>query len=827
MPASIGTCIVDIVVAQTIAMDIKLIRAFIASPSGLEDERRAAFAAAGEINKSVAVPMGGRLELIGWEETLSGNDRPQALINAEMESCDLFIGAMWTSWGSRPSLDGSYTSGFEEEFELSRSRHERSGVPAMSMFFKAIDPIQLRDPGVDLRKVLDFQEKLRAEKRFLYGTFNHAEEFASKVREFLSTHVIRLLKQPAAQRQEKAAEPKTKIGEEVEAIADPSTHRAPDASFLASASMSMLSEKSLGTVDVARIRLIGAAYGRATNDKQVLGVHDANLLYGSRKSFELSFSERYGLLEAGLAQIGSENTPVWTWLAGLTAEQPDVLVRLGQFAEPPTQAGAISAIRVLRLSVADILKFGEHTIGHWLDTSSDATVKKAALKLLREIGGPDELALVEEELNRADKDTSNAALEAAVTIMLRRSGGAAVRYILTTSFENLDIDLLHGVLGYVSEASVQELVTGLDHRSAEVRSAVLREMSKRDVVDIATLGRAKEDDAAIVRYAALQALDRIGQPTSLDEAHIILSTPRPNYGVFGLTSSQDSTGLALFQIYASERMRSMPPVALEALLASPIHRVVAYQTLASRRIDDYGQRLRADLDDGFENYFKQTWPDGLKPAGTGGLLSLTVGNNDPAAAKKRELVKRALDIIASQRDQDDLSRIRKVLDEGKGNVTAQVISFFKTLGDSVDIERLGRTPPFRFDQPNNGNYFGDFIDAARLILRLHKGDAASLLNINFPAIMKAKLIELMPAKDFSTLNDDAIVELLLSSEDDIRRATARKVPTSVVRRRVTKIMDAYRSNDDGRYYIVTHWLDLGLAYDRPMARRVVDADARR
>jgi hypothetical protein len=117
-------------------MDIKLIRAFIASPGGLEAERRAASAAAEEVNRSVARPLGGRLELIGWEETLSGTGRPQATINAEMESCDLFIGAIWTSWGSRPSLDGPYTSGFEEEFELSRLRHARSQSPIMAMFFK-------------------------------------------------------------------------------------------------------------------------------------------------------------------------------------------------------------------------------------------------------------------------------------------------------------------------------------------------------------------------------------------------------------------------------------------------------------------------------------------------------------------------------------------------------------------------------------------------------------------------------------------------------------------------------------------------------------------
>ena len=643
----------------------------------------------------------------------------------------------------------------------------------------------------------------------------------------MASHVIQLLRQPAAQLQDKAIEPTTGVVESTESIADPSRDKAPDARFLTKVGSSMLSGQDLGTIDVARMRLIGATYGRTGNDKQVLGVHDANLIYGSRNNFELSFVERYGLLETGLSQFGAENTPVWTWLASLTAERPDVLVRIGQFGEPAEQVGAISAIQLLRLPVAEILKVGEHTIGHWLDTSSDATVRQAALKLLREIGRPDELSFIEAELDRADKDTATAALEAAVTISLREGGADALRYVLNSSFEKLDKDLLHEVLSYIDEASVQELVKGLDHRSAEVRSTVLREMSKRDVIDVATLGRAKEDDAPIVRYAALRALDRIGHATSLDEAHSILAKPQSNYGFFGLTGSQDRAGLALFGVYASERMRSMAPAALEALLASPSLGVAAYQALAARRIGEHGRQLRADLDDGFETYFDRNWPDGIKAPPANGLLSLAMGNTDPAAAKKRELMSRALDIIASQRDSNDLKRIRAVLDEGKGSITRPVLSFIRALGGSEDVERLGRTPPFRFNQPDTGNYLVNLIDAAKLILRFHDGEAAALMRTDFPAIMKAKLIELMPAKNFATLNDEVIIALLLSADDDIRRAAARKVPTSVTRSRVTKILDAYRSHEEGRYYIVTHWLDLGLAYDRPMARRIVNGVAGR
>ncbi|MCK8457887.1 DUF4062 domain-containing protein [Sphingomonas faeni] len=805
-------------------MDVKLIRAFIASPSGLETERHAAFAAANEINKSVAMPMGGRLELIGWEETLSGNGRPQAIINAEMETCDLFIGAIWTSWGSKPATDGLYSSGFEEEFELSRSRHDRTGSPVMAMFFKSVDPVQARDPGKDLNKVFAFQEKLRSEKNFLYGTFAYSEEFTAKVREFLSTHVIRLLRQLPIQQDDKARERVNRIDDTEDPLPEQNGGKSPDAMFLNDAASDIFSDKGLQSVEVARIRLIGTAYGRSENDKQVLAAHDANLIYSARKSFELSFIERYGLLESGLTSLQAENVPLWTWLAELTESRPSLLTSLSMLSEPAVQAGAIAAMRMLQLSVKPVENGSDDPIGeYWLGSKSTAAVKLMALHYLRDLGTYKELNIALREVELASKDTTTAALETAITIMMRSSEQEAVRYVLSTSFETLDLDVLSQVLKHLDEASIQELQTGLDHRSSVVRAAALREMSERDLVSIATLERARDDDAPVVRYAALQALDRLGQAPSLDEAQKILGKPKTSYSILAFGSGLDTVGLEFFELYAAERMRSMPVPLLEALLETSTHRVGAFQALAARRIGKHGEQLRADLEDGFETYFSINWPEGIKPPTGLGLLAFGIGNSDPAAAKKRELIRKALDIVAAQRDRNDLALVRSVLDTGKAYISGAVLSFFKALGAENDSERIGKTPRLRVSQPDDGGYYKDFTDAARLILKIHKGGSSELMKLDIPIIMKAKIIEIMPAKDFAALPDEEIVDMLLSSDDNLRRTTARKTPASVTRSRVTKILNLYQSHDDGRYYVVTHWLDLGLAYDRPTSRRVVEA----
>ena len=327
-------------------MDVKLIRAFIASPSGLEPERRIAHAIAEHVNKTVAKELGGRLELFGWEETISGSGRPQAMINTEMDSCELFIGAMWANWGSPPDHGGPYTSGFEEEFELSRTRHEKTGSPTMSMYFKTIDPMQMRDPGDDLKKVIAFQTKLRTEKRFLYDTFSEPNDFADKIRSFLTVHTIRLLRETDQPTVEERVATKPGEGQVDGRTAEASNVHAdgPEAKFLVSLAPKLGADPGPSPAKIARLRLIGMVSGTGANDELGLAAHDANLLYHERAAFPFSDLEARGLLRAGLTELGHENVPIWTWLTEVTHGQADRLTILTLFGREAVRAGAIEVM---------------------------------------------------------------------------------------------------------------------------------------------------------------------------------------------------------------------------------------------------------------------------------------------------------------------------------------------------------------------------------------------------------------------------------------------------------------------------------------------------
>lgn len=73
----------------------RFFKVFLASPSDLADERMAAKRVVDEFNGQLAEKLGYQAELVGWEDTLPGMGRPQALINRDLDGCDLFVGMLW------------------------------------------------------------------------------------------------------------------------------------------------------------------------------------------------------------------------------------------------------------------------------------------------------------------------------------------------------------------------------------------------------------------------------------------------------------------------------------------------------------------------------------------------------------------------------------------------------------------------------------------------------------------------------------------------------------------------------------------------------------
>lgn len=159
------------------------IQVFIATPGGLEEERRAFREIVDSVNRHYANDLGFHFQDAGWEYVPATVRRPQGEINKEVRESDYVVVVLWDRWGSRTG-DAQYTSGTEEEYFVARECLADESMPMLdvAVYFKDVPERQMADAGKELRKVLKFKEDLEASKELLYGRFATEGDFRETIR---------------------------------------------------------------------------------------------------------------------------------------------------------------------------------------------------------------------------------------------------------------------------------------------------------------------------------------------------------------------------------------------------------------------------------------------------------------------------------------------------------------------------------------------------------------------------------------------------------------------------------------------------------------------
>jgi hypothetical protein len=161
---------------------VQPIRVFLASPGGVESERRATREAAEELNKSLR-RHGWQIEIDGWEERGPAGGRAQADINKDVERCDVLLALVWDRWGT-PTGDSS--SGFAEEWDLALKRRERTGNPDVWLYLRRL-PSDADSEDEQTKQVRQFREKVTHDETAFYKQYDTTEEYRSLIRVRLLT----------------------------------------------------------------------------------------------------------------------------------------------------------------------------------------------------------------------------------------------------------------------------------------------------------------------------------------------------------------------------------------------------------------------------------------------------------------------------------------------------------------------------------------------------------------------------------------------------------------------------------------------------------------
>ncbi len=162
---------------------VEVSKVFIASPGGLDGERAVVRSEVASFNESLMLDFDVAFCCYGFESVPGGAGRPQALINEAAEVCDYMVLILSDRWGSQPAEDEKFSSGTEEEYHLAKSciANPDKAMRDILVLFKGVAEAQLRDPGPQLKAVLNFKAELEASRTFLYKTFDSDEDFRQEV----------------------------------------------------------------------------------------------------------------------------------------------------------------------------------------------------------------------------------------------------------------------------------------------------------------------------------------------------------------------------------------------------------------------------------------------------------------------------------------------------------------------------------------------------------------------------------------------------------------------------------------------------------------------
>jgi hypothetical protein len=109
-------------------------RVFIATPGGLDDERKVFRKTLEDYTASDAEPRGLTFHPVAWEDTLGGAGRPQELINEDLRQCDYAVFVWHDRWGS--TAGNGTMVGTEEEWKLAEELYKTGQVRNIAVFFK-------------------------------------------------------------------------------------------------------------------------------------------------------------------------------------------------------------------------------------------------------------------------------------------------------------------------------------------------------------------------------------------------------------------------------------------------------------------------------------------------------------------------------------------------------------------------------------------------------------------------------------------------------------------------------------------------------------------
>ena len=815
--------------------NIQLIPVFIGSPSGLEAERTMFRDVIDELNRDHSRHWGCMLEPVGWEETLPGRGRPQALINQELDRCEYFIGVMYDHWGSQTASENpKYTSGFEEEFERAKGHVSSGKMNDMAVYFKEVPPERLRDPGDSLKRVLAFKEDCFSKRDALYKEYSSEADFETLIRGRLTAIGWAEFEKRQSELHHKVkseAPPKGPTAKpEIESEKN-HLFSEPTRAFLEAMAQREAGWEETNAKEVARMRLVASSVYRSGNDETVLGAHDANLLFRYRDTLELGNGEVRGLVESGIAGFGGQNIPLWHWVSKYLKDEKnrESLALTAAIADETKQAHAIRLISLLDIEPPNIADFfsREETIRGWMDEEAKRGVFSEALIYLQENSKPEDLPLLEEIYGNSSSQHQAKLGDLIVKLEARSGATRALTRALELAIDEVEEETAEQVFENPASLTTELLTECVRSPSVAIRQKAASILYDRRAIRKELADTLLSDPDYYVRYLAALALHHVGSPLRDDLAKTALTITNRNQGR-GLFPSQSDTDKEFLERYRQEILRLKEFGQLQdeydkGDLYDEEPAFVLYQEHASK----IKLELRKQLRDEFKGYFDKRLGYFIETFGPEDKMIEIARKHIPFL--QRRITTAALEALCDLGQKEDLELVRHTLDNAEIHFSEATLRYLGKFGDWSDLSRIKDMTDYR---PQILSLLAiGFPKAlpqkANAMLSIGKDRIADLLAEDMERLLRRELLKQLKKKNVALMSDEILLQALSYADDECRAITALKCVQFLPKARISSLLKTYVDHDGYRFYNSIHWLDLGASLPRDTAKSVASKELAR
>ena len=587
-----------------------VLRVFLASPSDLEDERKATKEMVDRLNLTIR-ESGWTVELLGWEDRLPGFGRPQAQINADVDACDLFLGVLYRRWGS-PS--GEFKSGFEEEFERAIGRRKRSESPEIWIYFKRVEDAS--DPGEQLQQVLVFRKKLEQRRELLFKEFDDTSEWAMVCHDALLSYVLKRVfpggipevqstasttapSRPGGAMQTRLSDTEQGLPEQLSRV----SIAIGDAAKEPGSAQFNAQLLALGDVDLVRLHLLGASLMYEGVSQDILSNHAANLVYRHRNALGTLTGVERRLALSSLLREGNQNIPGWYWVRNMSDEKMAQLLENIAMVHPDEDVRT-STLNLLssRPDLPDITRT-DGLVDAALCQPSDE-MRTAALDYAARYGDSGTADIIVSRIKDRPEAFKKKAIVAIGRILARQDPILALDRLLKTSSEP------DGRLLTLIRESSDQLDDARLHRMLVHKSSALRLMAAEGLAgkDLLTAEEAKTllgDSEVKVRAIGIRRLIALGERPTAGNIRELLDNDskaqKRTLLAMGLgaqnTISSDDLVEELFSTLSYDEL-----IPLVSWFSQDGR--IAYKVLGLIHFDRFGDKIRTDMADRFATFYE-------------------------------------------------------------------------------------------------------------------------------------------------------------------------------------------------------------------------------